>query len=359
MWQGILQGLMLADEERARKEQIEEARRIREEDRAIRQSEFDRNFTLAQARLRMEVADRYGDTQSNSSELVDLSARLSGVIKDPEVVNRIISTGNVERVGEIANQVESFYTSYLEQNPDSAEAASQQLTDILSNSYVFSPAQTEGVDLGALSELLGEETLAGIGPLTRTRPGTAVGAPIVYTPRSDVTQRTQARTDILAGYQEIGNDEIRRIADAVSNLTIRLEDGSLEETERQALENDRIALMDRKAEVESALEAASEDGLFSGVFSLYGDPYIEEYLSNAPFALTRRDLGPAFVNVPPVRARDFVDQAQVNRFAELGVLNPGEVKSFSTEEEARRFAGLGLLRPGDTIVVAGEERVVQ
>jgi hypothetical protein len=40
MWQGILQGLMLADEERARKEGIEESRRVREEDMAFRREMF-------------------------------------------------------------------------------------------------------------------------------------------------------------------------------------------------------------------------------------------------------------------------------------------------------------------------------
>ena len=42
MWKGILQGMMLVDEERARKEQIAEARSVREEDRAFRLDLFNR-----------------------------------------------------------------------------------------------------------------------------------------------------------------------------------------------------------------------------------------------------------------------------------------------------------------------------
>ena len=48
MWQGILQGLMLADEERARREGIEEARAARQEDMAFRREMF--NSQILEAR---------------------------------------------------------------------------------------------------------------------------------------------------------------------------------------------------------------------------------------------------------------------------------------------------------------------
>lgn len=44
MWKGILQGMMLVDEEKARKEQIAEARSVREEDRAFRLDLFNREI---------------------------------------------------------------------------------------------------------------------------------------------------------------------------------------------------------------------------------------------------------------------------------------------------------------------------
>lgn len=44
MWKGILQGMMLVDEEKARKEQVAEARSVREEDRAFRLDLFNRQI---------------------------------------------------------------------------------------------------------------------------------------------------------------------------------------------------------------------------------------------------------------------------------------------------------------------------
>lgn len=44
MWKGILQGMMLVDEEKARKEQVAEARSVREEDRAFRLDLFNREI---------------------------------------------------------------------------------------------------------------------------------------------------------------------------------------------------------------------------------------------------------------------------------------------------------------------------
>lgn len=61
MWQGILQGLTMADEERARREERDEARRVREEDMAFRREMFNsqilesrRTEALAIARARRE-----------------------------------------------------------------------------------------------------------------------------------------------------------------------------------------------------------------------------------------------------------------------------------------------------------------
>ena len=336
MWQGILQGMMLADEERARKEGIEESRRVREEDRAIRQSEFDRNYNLAQAKMMMDLKDRYGSTKVDSDKLANLGARLSGVIRDPDIVQKIINTGNIERISDITSQAEGFYSSYLEQNPDAAEAASQQLTDYLSNTFVFSPASQEEVDFSFLQDVLSEEALSGLSA-TRTIPGNIVGAPPVVSPRASLAERSTARDDILAGYREVAGKDLITIQQELGNITRKLQDRTVGAEERAALELDQTLLIDRQIQVESALESASGDNpVFGDVVSLFGDDIIDQYIGQTPVGLSRRDLGPAFVNPPPRIRMTFVDENQFKRIRESG-----------------------LIRLGDIVIIGGEERVVE
>lgn len=56
MWQGILQGLMLADEERARREGVEEARSARQEDMAFRREMFNSQILEARRTEALTVA---------------------------------------------------------------------------------------------------------------------------------------------------------------------------------------------------------------------------------------------------------------------------------------------------------------
>jgi len=336
MWKGILQGMMLVDQEKARKEGIEEARLMREEDRAIRQGEFDRNYNLAQARMMIELREKYGGTKADSDKLANLGARLSGVIRDPEIVQRIISTGNVERISDITSQAEGFYAKFLEQNPDAAEAASQQLTDHLSNTFVFSPASEAEVEFSFLQGMLCDEALSGLST-TRTIPGNIVGAPPIVSPRASLAERSAARNDILAGYIEVAGTDLRVIQRELGNITRKLQDRTVGAEERAALESDQTLLMDRQIQVESALESASGDNpVFGGVVSLFGDDIIDQYVGQTPVGLSRRDLGPAFVNPPPRTRMTFVDENQFRRFRESG-----------------------LIRLGDVVLIGGEERVVE
>lgn len=332
MWKGVLQGYMMHTEKEEREAEREEARRLREEDRAIRKSEFDRTFALQQAQLRMELMDKYGQTSTDTTEIANLGARLSGVIRDPEIVNRIVETGNVEQVKNIVGQVESYYDSYLEQNPDGGEAASQALTDILANSYEFTSQTEEPVDLSSLEGLIDAEVISQLN-LVRTRPGAAVGPRIAFTPRATLTDRNQARQEINTGYQEMVNIEVQTIAEALADITQGLQ-SSNPEIDRNALQADQELLISRRRMVTEALEGSTGDNpTFSPLVSLYGDSFIDSYLSGAPFAMTRTDLGPAFANPPPPTRMAFVDENQYRRFGP---------------------EGYNLVKPGDIVIIAGE-----
>lgn len=334
MWQGILAGLTMVEEEKERRSVREEALRIREEDKAIRREEFEKNYALAQAKFRVELLDKYGQTKVDSEELANLGARLSGVIKDPEVVSKIVGTGNVDQIKNIVDQVESYYDSFLEQNPDGAAAASQSITDIFSNSYEFSDQSQEPVDLSALEGLIDAEVLSGLN-LVQNRPGAAVGPRIAYTPRATLSDRNQARQDINAGYQEMVNIEIQTIAESLAEITERLQSSS-PEINRDALQADQELLINRRRMITEALERATGDSpTFSPLVSLYGDNFIDSYLGAAPFAITRTDLGPAFVSPPPPTRMTFINEAQ-----------------------ARRFKNYGLLNRGDIVIIGGEETVI-
>lgn len=87
MWQGILQGLMLADEERARKEGTEESRRVREEDMAFRREMFNaqilenrRQEALAVVRARREQ-DREVQQAINGAVAIGFDRRAADALQ--------------------------------------------------------------------------------------------------------------------------------------------------------------------------------------------------------------------------------------------------------------------------------------
>jgi len=333
MWQGILQGMMLADEEKARKEGIEETRRMREEDVAFRREQFE--FQQAQAHRQMitELYPLMRDRSAAASKLNGQRSILSGYFSDqPELVDKIINTGNTEAISRvIQNLEENFEAASLD---GQGEQYLQTWATTVMNSSRFTEATPGEIDFSLFEGVVSPEDLTSLGlPTTFTRPGTIEVAPVIYQPAAtpedlNVIERRIANTAI-----EQGNREMQRLDRASAQITAMLDNSSLDPETESALRADLITVGDRRRMVEGALDDATGDRpSFSGVLSIFGNSATDRVLSSSTRRIDPNSLTPAFTEV-----------------------SSGQPITVTSPDQAQRFFDLGIITENDTIMYNGQQ----
>lgn len=336
MWQGILQGMMLADEERARKEGIEETRRMREEDVAFRREQF--AFQQAQAHRNMitELYPLLRERSAAASELTNQGSILRGYLGDSPIVDTLVSTGNAEAVGRVISSLESGYEAAQEEGR--GEEYIQAWRTTLENDARITEATQGEIDFSLFEGVVSPEDLTSLGlPTTFTRPGTVEVAPIVYQPTATIEDLNAVERRIASTAIQQGNAEKERIDRASAQIAAMLDDPSLDPDRQDALRADLITLTDRRMMVENALDDATGDSpAFSSILSIYGNSATDRVISSSPRRIDPSSLTPAFTEAAS-----------------------GQPITVTSPDQAQRFFDLGLITENDTIMYNGQQYPVR
>jgi hypothetical protein len=336
MWQGILQGLMLADEERARKEGIEESRRMREEDVAFRREQFE--FQQADARRRMiaELYPKLREQSAAASELSNQASILRGYLGDSPVVDTLVGTGNSEAVSRVISSLEAGYEAAQEEGR--GEDYIQAWRTTLENDARITGATQGEIDFSLFEGVVSPEDLTSLGlPTTFTRPGTIEVAPVIYQPAATPEDLNVVERRIASTAVEQGNREMQRLDRASAQITAMLDDSSLDPDRQTALRADLVAIGDRRRMVEGALDDTKGDRpSFSGILSIFGNSATDRVLSSSTRRIDPNSLTPAFTEV-----------------------SSGQPITVTSPDQAQRFFDLGIITENDTIMYNGQQFLVR
>lgn len=336
MWQGILQGLMLADEERARKEGIEETRRMREEDVAFRREQF--AFQQQQARQNMitELYPLMRDRSAAASELSNQASILRGYLGDSPVVDTLVGTGNSEAVSRVISSLEAGYEAAQEEGR--GEDYIQAWRTTLENDARITGATQGEIDFSLFEGVVSPEDLTSLGlPTTFTRPGTIEVAPVIYQPAATPEDLNVIERRIASTAVEQGNREMQRLDRASAQITAMLDDPSLDPDRQTALRSDLVAVGDRRRMVEGALDEATGDRpSFSGILSIFGNSATDRVLSSSTRRIDPNSLTPAFTEI-----------------------SSGQPITVTSPDQAQRFFDLGIITENDTIMYNGQQFLVR
>jgi hypothetical protein len=336
MWKGILQGMMLVDEERARKEGIEETRRMREEDMAFRREQF--SFQQAQAHRQM-VADLYPKLREQSaaaSQLADQASILRGYLGDSPIVDTLVGTGNTEAVSRVLSSLEAGYEAAQEEGR--GEDYIQTWRTTLENDARITGATQGEIDFSLFEGVVSPEDLTSLGlPTTFTRPGTIEVAPVIYQPAATIEDLNAVERRIANTAVEQGNREMQRLDRASAQITAMLDNPSLDPETESALRADLITVGDRRRMVEGALDETKGDRpAFSGILSIYGNSATDRVLSSSTRRIDPQSLTPAFTEI-----------------------TSGQPITVTSPDQAQRFFDLGIITENDTIMYNGQQYPVR
>jgi hypothetical protein len=336
MWQGILQGLMLADEERARKEGIEESRRMREEDIAFRREQFE--FQQADARRRMiaELYPKLREQSAAASELSNQASILRGYLGDSPVVDTLVGTGNSEAVSRVISSLEAGYEAAQEEGR--GEDYIQAWRTTLENDARITGATQGEIDFSLFEGVVSPEDLTSLGlPTSFTRPGTIEVAPVIYQPAATPEDLNVVERRIASTAIEQGNREMQRLDRASAQIAAMLDNPSLDPETESALRADLITVGDRRRMVEGALDDATGDRpSFSGILSIFGNSATDRVLSSSTRRIDPNSLTPAFTEI-----------------------SSGQPITVTSPDQAQRFFDLGIITENDTIMYNGQQFLVR
>jgi hypothetical protein len=324
MWQGILQGLMLADEERAKKEERDETRRFREEDVAFRREQFETQNRLARQKMAIELLPIMQQRSAASSALAGQASILRGYLGNSPVVDSLVSSGNSEAVSRIISNLEKNYESAQQEGRGEEFLTNFRVT--IENDYRIDPAGTGEIDFSLFEDLVSEQDFESLGlPKTFTIPGSVEGRPVVYQQTATLEDLNSVERRIGNFAVDQGNREVARIRRGVTQITEMLSDPSLDPTVAANLRSDLIALTDRRMLVDAALDDAKGDNAsFGSVLNLYGNDAADRVLTSGPRSIDPSNLSPTFTDLISRQPITVVSPEQAQRFFELGVITESD-----------------------------------
>jgi dsDNA-binding SOS-regulon protein len=337
MWEGLYVGMQGIRERRDREMDREEARRVREEDMAFRREQFE--FQQADARRRM-IADLYPNLLKQSAAQSELNGQrsiLSGYFSDqPELVDKIINTGNTEAISRVIQNLEkNFEAASLD---GQGEQYLQTWATTVMNSSRFTEATPGEIDFSMFEGVVSPEDLTSLGlSTTFTRPGTIEVAPVIYQPAATPEDLNVVERRIASTAVEQGNREMQRLDRASAQITAMLDDSSLDPDRQTALRADLVAVGDRRRMVEGALDDTKGDRpSFSGILSIFGNSATDRVLSSSTRRVDPNSLTPAFTEI-----------------------SSGQPITVTSPDQAQRFFDLGIITENDTIMYNGQQFLVR
>lgn len=332
MWQGILQGLTMVEEEKERREVREEARRIREEDVAFRREQFDAQQRLARQGL---IRDIYPEIQKRSaaaSQLASQASILRGYLGDSPIIDTLRASGNPEAVERVISSLEAGYEAAQEEGR--GDEFLQLYKTTLENDYRITEATTGEIDFSLFEGVVSPEDFTGLGlPTTFTIPGAVEGRPVVYQPTATIEDLNAAERRIANAAVDRGSQEIERLRRASTEITSMLDNSEIDPNTEQELRNDLITLTDRRMMIEGALDEAKGDNpSYSGVLSIYGNDMVERVLGSGPRRIDPAQLSPSFTDLTSRQPVTVVSPEQAQRFFELGVITEADTILYNGQQ---------------------------
>ena len=381
MWQGIYLGMQNIQQQRERSQERDDRLAAREEDLSFRREEMEMRRQAFQAQQEQNRIAAIRDAlpgvraaSERAAALADRGARLRGYFPDNEIVDRIISTGNVDAIDRVLGNIESRYEEAESQREGGGQEFLTQWLSMAESDYTFTPASAIDYDLTPLN--VTEEEFAAMGFDTSfTVPGQIVGRPSVERPRADFEDYSRAEERIATAAVERGNLEMQRIAAGLAQISENLE-GSLDPATETTLREAQQALVDRRMQIEGALDMASGDNAsYSGILSLYGNESATAILEGSTVQLDPEMLSPAFTENMGGTPMPVTSPTQSQLLTQVGVLQPGSpvifngqaavvgsdgtpMLSFTSEAEIMRLFESGVLQSGDTVLLNGQPAIV-
>jgi hypothetical protein len=326
MWQGILQGLILADEERARKEGKEEARRIREEDMAFRREQFAFQQRQAHQKMLIELYPLMRERSAAASELSNQASILRGYLGDSPIVDTLVGTGNSEALSRVISSLEAGYEAAMSEGEAQGQAYLQAWRTTLENDARITEATQGEIDFSLFDNVVTPEDLTALGlPTTFTAPGTIEVAPVIYQPRATIDDLGALDRRIASTAIELGNTELRRLREATARVS-RLLSITNDQDERSNLESTLAAIGDRQMIIEGAIDDTRGDNpSFSGISNIYGTTARDLVISSSPRAVDINSISPAFRENISSQPIVVVSPTHLQVLYESGVINNDSV----------------------------------
>lgn len=333
MWQGILQGMMLADEERSERERLEEARRIREEDVAFRERQFSASQEIARRQMIADLYPRMRELSVNSSALAEQASILSGYFpNNPEIVERLRGTGNTEAIQRVIDSVEAGYIKAQEDGMGQ-EYLDAWATTISNNARITGATQGE-LDFSLFEDVVTPEDLTALGlPTSFTVPGRIEVAPVIYQPRATIEELNAIERRIANTAVEQGNREMLRLREATARINEMLSNPNLDSTTEASLRSALASIVDRQMVIEGALDATKGDRpVYSDILNIFGSSATDAVISSSTRRVDRESLSPAFNEATSAQPVVVVSPTHLQILYETGVINDDSVILYEGQE---------------------------
>lgn len=342
MWQGLYQGFRDAQADRRLDQEREDRLRMREEDMSFRREEMElrrQQFQEQQeARRRAMYAEMLPQIRERtvaSRALAERGDRLRSYFPDSPIVDTLLSTGNPEAIDRVLENLESGFEEAERQRRGGGQDFLNQYRTTLENDARITPATVMDLDLSSLD--VTPEEFAAMGFDTDfTVPGGVVVRPTYSMERGGLEDYERAEQRITESALDQANLEMQRIDAGMAQLSRALE-RERDPRLRQEYEDARMALVERRQQVDTAIDQATGDNASpAGVLRLYGNDATQRILGGANVDLDPEFLSPAFT--------DNIGRQPI---------------AVASEEQAVTFMRVGVIQPGDIILLNGQEVIVE
>lgn len=342
MWQGMLEGLKMVEEEKRLEREREERRAELEAERQFRERQYQENrefrerefaaqredaanrLRISQQQLGIEMYPLIRSNSDSSSELAQYGNTLAGIFgADSALVDTLISSGDVEGVGSIVSSIQEGYRQAEEQGRGAEFIESVRVT--LENDATIEAASVGQIDQEAFQAAVGL-SLEEVGlPSTYAIPGSITAPPIVYQPTATIEDLNRIEERIAANSAELARDELQRNQRALAQLTEQLQSPDLRQQERDAIQADQALIGDRMRQIQEALDAATGDNAsYFDLLGIYGNSAVNSVLEAATVRVDRNDLSPSFSTTISSTPIAVSSPAQMARLYSLGILKQGD-----------------------------------
>lgn len=329
-WRGVLQGLQMYDEAKAAREE----RELREEQFRIDAENAREALNLRRQQMVVDLLPTLRESQTNSSALANLGARLQGYFgTDSPIVNRLLSSGDVEGIERVLSNVENGYVAAQEEGRGADFLETVRIS--LENEAEIRPATTGELDTTLIEQLLGQ-SLEEVGlPIetTYTIPGSVVARPTIYQPSATLEDLTRVEERIAASAVDEANDELSRLRRGASEINQQLQRPNIDADLEASLRADLAYLGDRMQIVENAIDDTTGDNpSYFGILGLYGNQATQEVIATSTRRLDESSLRPTFRENLSRSPIVIVSPEQAQRFFELGIITERDVISYNGQE---------------------------